>query len=75
MNRLRELRIKHGLTQAELAQRVNRSKYFISHIENGHALPGRETLKELAHIFDVPMEHLLDDTEPSSPPQTATARG
>lgn len=74
MNRLRELRVKHGLTQAELAHRVNRSKYFISHIENGHALPGRETLKELARVFDVPMEHLLDADEPSSSAKKSAAQ-
>jgi len=60
VNLLRQLRIAHGLTQAELAKQIHRSKYFISHIENGRALPGRESLKELARVFDVPMEQLLD---------------
>ena len=65
---LRQLRLQHGLTQAELARQIHRSKSFISHIENGDALPGREALQELTRIFNVPMDALLESMQQSDPP-------
>lgn len=57
---LRQLRLERGLTQTELAQKIHRTKSFISHLENGDALPGREALQDLARVFNVPMDDLLD---------------
>ncbi len=75
MKLLKQLRLEQGLTQAELAEKIQRSKYFISHLENGHALPGREALQELARVLGVPMERLLESAEPPPSPQNPAAHG
>lgn len=64
---LRDLRLKHGLTQAELATKVHRTKSFVSHIENGDALPGRQALQSLAEVLNVPMQTLLDSMTVADP--------
>lgn len=52
-NRIRELRLASGLTQAELARRVCVSKNAISSYECGHYSPSLETAFNLAHVFKV----------------------
>lgn len=61
--RLRELRNEKGLTQSQLAERVNLSKANISKYENGSVEPNLETLHLLAELFGVTTDVLLGKTD------------
>lgn len=51
MNRLKQHRIRLGLTQAELAKRVGISRHRLSDYENGRKLPGEKMRNQLAAQF------------------------
>jgi putative transcriptional regulator len=51
--KLRTIRKKNGLTQAELARRVGVSRSYINKIENGEAKPSLSLLERIASILDV----------------------
>ena len=51
MIRLREIRIKKGLTQKQLAEKISVSTKCISMWENGERNPNIVMLKKLAEIF------------------------
>lgn len=55
---LRQLREKQGLTQAQLAERINRSKTVICKYESNTLSPTFETVRELASIFNVSLDFL-----------------
>lgn len=57
--RLRQIRLAHGLTQQQVADSlgVHRSTY--TYYERGHTNPPRETLEKLVKLFHVPYESLL----------------
>lgn len=64
------LRQRAGMTQAELAQKLNYSDKLISKWERGDAAPNAYTLKQLSEIFDVSMDYLFTSHEEQvSPPQ------
>lgn len=58
-NNLRKLRIKHRLTQSELAQKLHLSRSAISNYEQGKMQPTIETLIEISKIFDISLDELL----------------
>ena len=58
-NRLAELRKEHGLSQEELADRLNVSRQAISKWERGEASPDTDNLIELAKIYDVSLDELV----------------
>ena len=47
-NRLRELRARHGLTQAQLAEKCDMDQADISRIERGATSPTARTLQRIA---------------------------
>ncbi len=55
---LRHLREEKGLTQAQLAEKINRSKTVISKYENNTETPTLDTLIQLAVIFNVSLDYL-----------------
>lgn len=57
--RFKELRTEKGVTQLEIAQKMNMSKMAISHWENGNSEPSIEQLKFLANFFDVSIDYLI----------------
>jgi transcriptional regulator with XRE-family HTH domain len=57
--RLKELREHRGLTQKDLAQRLNLTQSTIAYYENGKKLPTVETLLSLAKFFNVSTDFLL----------------
>jgi transcriptional regulator with XRE-family HTH domain len=60
-HKLRQLRIKKGLTQQELAERLGyKTNSYISDVEKGHFIPSRERLKKIAKALGVPFK-VLDD--------------
>jgi|SRR5690554_2899786 len=56
---LKTIRQFHGLTQAELASKLNMSKSYLSEIESGKKSVGYELLEKYAEIFDVPVSSLV----------------
>ncbi len=54
-------RRKKGLTQKELADKVNLSPSFISHIENGISNPSNETLEKISDILEVSVSNITYD--------------
>ncbi|MDD6646478.1 MAG: zinc ribbon domain-containing protein [Firmicutes bacterium] len=56
---IHELRMKNGLSQDELAEKVFVTRQAVSRWENGDTVPGTETLKLLSKLFDVSINTLL----------------
>jgi len=59
---IKELRIKKGLTQEELADRTEVSARTIQRIENGDVDPRAYTLQMIAKALDVDFSLFVDDT-------------
>ncbi len=59
--RIRELRLAAGLTQAELARRTGIHRPNIARVEAGRHTPSLETLSRLASAIGVPTTAVLDD--------------
>ena len=57
--KIQRLRKEHGLTQAQLATRVNVSPQAVSKWENGDAMPDVAMLGILAQIFEVSTDYLI----------------
>lgn len=53
------LRKKHGMTQIDLAEKLNYSDNAVSRWERGEATPSVETLEQISEIFAVPIETLF----------------
>ena len=49
-----------GLTQPELAEKLNGKKSLVSNYENGSSTPDIFTLCKLADIFDVSLDELVE---------------
>lgn len=58
-NVLKGLRIKSGLTQQEMADKLNISRSSIGMYENGEREPSFELLEIIADYFNVDMNYLL----------------
>jgi transcriptional regulator with XRE-family HTH domain len=57
---LRDLRTARGLTQQELARRLGIARSAIAQIENGKRKLSAAELLQLAGVFDMPVEQLVD---------------
>ncbi len=58
------LRREHGLTQLDLAERLNFSDKAVSKWERGESYPDVVTLKEMAVVFSVSVDYLLQAEHP-----------
>ena len=58
-NIIQELRIKHGMSQEELANKIFVTRQAVSRWETGETVPNTETLKLLSEFFDVSINTLL----------------
>ena len=56
---LKALRTSAGLTQGELANRLNYSDKAVSKWERGESLPDVQVLKQLADMYGVGVDYLL----------------
>ncbi|WP_278530507.1 helix-turn-helix domain-containing protein [Enterococcus asini] len=64
MNRIAELRKSIGLTQKELAKKLEISPVTLSRYETGDRIPNFDILKKMSEIFnDVPVEFIMKDTD------------
>lgn len=55
------LRSECGLSQSELAKKLDIDETAVSHWENGHSAPRRKRLPEVAAILGVSLGELLGD--------------
>lgn len=62
-----DLRKKMGLTQAELAEKINYSDKAVSKWECGDAVPDIAVLKRLAEILNVTVDYLLQEEHEQKP--------
>ncbi|MGX7132962.1 helix-turn-helix transcriptional regulator [Enterococcus songbeiensis] len=62
-NTVREQRKKQGLTQAELADKVQVSRQTIISMEKGSYVPSLELALDLAAVFDLKIEDLFEKRE------------
>ncbi|MED5549668.1 MAG: helix-turn-helix transcriptional regulator [Pseudomonadota bacterium] len=58
-NRLRELRARHGLTQAQLAEKVGVTRKTINTVENRVFVPSTVLALKLAAALEVPVEEIF----------------
>ena len=63
-NRLLEYRKKSGLSQEELAEKLDISRQSVSKWERAEASPDTDNLIELAKIYGVTMDDLLNVDKP-----------
>ena len=61
--RLRVLRKQHGLTQGQLAEKLNLTKSVVSAYENDIRLPSYDVLITLSRIFKVSTDYLLGQSK------------
>lgn len=59
--KLKELRLKKGISQTELAEKVFVSRSAVAKWENGLGLPSDDSLNQLAEFFGVEREELYSD--------------
>ena len=57
--RLKELRIKRGISQLKLAMDLNMTQNTISRYETGEREPGINELIKIADYFDVSIDYLV----------------
>lgn len=63
IERLRALREKMGISQAELARRMGIVRPTYSNYEAGNREPDVDTIKRLSDFFDVSIDYLLGNEE------------
>lgn len=61
--RLRQIREQRNLSQADLEHKTGLLRCHISRIENGHLIPGVDTLEKLARGLKIPLYQLFYDQE------------
>lgn len=60
-NNISSLRQAHGITQSELAEKLNYTDKLVSKWERGESVPNAFTLKQLGEIFGVSVDYLFTD--------------
>ena len=63
MKKLKLIRRKKGLSQAEFAERMGVSQNTISQWESGARIPNAISLKKMAQILECSTDMLLEDIE------------
>lgn len=64
--RIKELRIRRGLTQDQIADKLDMNRANFSHYERDTAVPPSETLSKIADILDTTTDYLLGRREVDS---------
>lgn len=59
--KLYQLRKEKGLTQAELAERLEVSRQSVSNWEVGTTTPSTKRLRDLSQLYDVPLDYLMNE--------------
>jgi len=61
--KLQQYRKQGGMTQEQLAERLNISRTAVSKWESGRGFPNIEALKNISRIFQIPIDDLLSGEE------------
>lgn len=61
-NRLRNLRLENNMTQEDLSKKLNVSRATVGRYETNERFPDKNTLKNIADIFNVSIDYLLERT-------------
>ena len=64
--KIKQLRLKKGLTQEELGERTGLSKSYISQLERDHTSPSIETLFSLLEVLGSSPKEFFDDGRPAA---------
>lgn len=67
-NKLYQLRKQKGLSQEELANRLNVSRQTVSKWEIGDSTPDMEKLAAISSLFDISLDELVMGKEPDTEP-------
>lgn len=59
-NRIRELRARHRISQADLAKKLNVSRQTINAIENDKYDPNLPLAFQLSHLFNESVDEIFD---------------
>ncbi|MGE3173043.1 MAG: helix-turn-helix transcriptional regulator [Planctomycetota bacterium] len=70
--RLREARLKAGLSQEEVALRIGSTPRSLTRWENGECDPGFVSVRAMARLYSVSLDWIAGDAPPRS---RGTARG
>jgi len=62
--KLYQLRKEKGLTQADLAERLEVSRQSVSNWEVGTTTPSTKRLRDLSQLYGVPLDYLLNENSP-----------
>jgi transcriptional regulator with XRE-family HTH domain len=67
-HKLREIREAKNMSQVEISEATGLVQPYVSRVENGHTVPGVETLEKWARALQVPLYQILyDGEEPPKP--------
>lgn len=64
-DKIKKLRLKNDLQQKDLVEYLKVAKSTYSQYESGDRTPDLETLKKIANFYNVSVDFLLDNHEPS----------
>ncbi|WP_025681151.1 helix-turn-helix domain-containing protein [Paenibacillus massiliensis] len=62
-DRIKELRLKRGITQSKLAEILNMGRSNVGHIERGRTMPTSETLEKISLFLNTSTDYLLGITD------------
>ena len=66
--KLKEIREAKNMSQVEISEATGLVQPYVSRVENGHTIPGVETLEKWARALGVPLYQILyDGEEPPKP--------
>ena len=68
-NRIRELRVRKGLTQQQLAEKLNLTASSLGHYENGRRVVDYILAKRIAEVLETDDEYLMGLTDEEQKPQ------
>ncbi|NVN56479.1 helix-turn-helix domain-containing protein [bacterium Scap17] len=71
--RLRELRMRHGLSQRELAKRAQVTNSTISQVEQDAVSPSVSSLNKILEVFPISLSDFFSDEVPVEPPRILRA--
>lgn len=66
LNRIRELRLERGMSQADLAEKLEVSRQSVNAIETGKFDPSLPLAFKLARLFGRRIDSMFDDGEPKT---------
>ena len=63
MTTLKKLRLRSGMTQQELAEKLHVTQGAVSHWEHGGSYPAARKMPEIARLFECTVDELLQEAD------------